>query len=89
MLARFSLLDAFFSVLVASFALYGHLWDILVVLKTSWTVPGSIFEDFGEARGTHFSKFFRTFASGLRKRFDPYKTLAGATQIKVFYKSQA
>ena len=36
-----------------------------------------------EARGTHFSRFFRTCAFGLRKRFDPYKTLAGAVKIKV------
>ena len=42
-------------------------------------VPGKVLE----ALGPYFSMFFRTFAFGSRKRFDPYKTLAGAVKIKV------
>ena len=52
--------------------------------------PGLDFEGFGgrsgevlEAPGTHFSRFSCTWALGLRKRSDPYKTMAGAVKIKV------
>ena len=85
MLAHFSLLGAFFSLLAASWALCRYFQAILCVFWASWNVPGLIFEGFGkvlEAPGIHFSRFFRTSALGLRKRFDPYKTMAGAVKIK-------
>ena len=48
--------------------------------KWFWGGPGEVLE----ALRPYFSRFLRTFALGLRKRFDPYKTLAGAVKIKVF-----
>ena len=65
--------------------LSGHLGRFLGVLELPGIdflgVRGSLCEVL-EAPGTHFSKFFRTSALGLRKRFDPYKTMAGAVKIK-------
>ena len=89
MLAHFSLLGVFFSLLLASWALFRYFLAILAAFWASWNVPGLIFEGFEktwevlEAPGIHFSRFFRTLARGLRKRFDPYKTMAGAIKIKV------
>ena len=52
--------------------------------------PGLDFQGFGEglgvifkAPGLYFSMFFHTLALVLRKRSDPYKTMAGAVKIKV------
>ena len=47
--------------------------------------PGMVFE----VQNDDFCLFLHAHEAALRKCSDPYKTLAGATQIKVFYKSQA
>ena len=89
MLGHFSVLGTIFCVLGASWALCGRLWLVFVVLGACWTcrvrfwkVLGRAGEGFGSL-GTSFSKFFPTFAVGLRKSLDLYKTLAGAVKIKV------
>ena len=86
MLAHFSFLGAFFSFLAASWALLRHFLAVWTVFLASWTLLGLIFEGLGEvweAPGLDFSRFFRIFTHDSRKRFDPYKTLAGAVKIKV------
>ena len=47
-----------------------------------WKILGKAGEGFGSL-GASFSTFFPTFAVGLRKSLDLYKTLAGAVKIKV------
>ena len=77
----------------ASWALLGHFvtdfgssslfWGRLGPCRVRfWQVWGRTGEGFGSL-GASFSMFFPTFAVGLRKSLDLYKTLAGAVKIKV------
>ena len=75
--------------MAASFGFCEHFGYILGVLGASWNVLGSIFKGFGKRWGRFwklwkliFRWFFGTFAIGLHIRFDPYRTLAGAVEIK-------
>ena len=93
MLAHFSLLDAFFSFLAASWALVGHFLVVLVVFFALWTAPGSILEGLGQLRGG-FWKLRRPIFRGFFARghhiaqttpvFEKFsKTSTGAIKFKV------
>ena len=87
----FSLLGASWTLwaLLAAFVL--ALGRFLCPLNRFGLVPGSILEGFWEVlevQNVDFSRFLRTNKTALRKCSDPYKTLAGATKIKVFYISR-
>ena len=69
--AFFVALDRFLYVLEPSGLDFGRVWAAL----------GTVFE----AQNGDFSRFLRAHKAALRKRSDPYKTLAGATKINVLH----
>ena len=88
----FSLLGASWklSMLLAAFVV--ALGFFLCVLNRSGLDFGGFWEGRGkvlDVPGAYFLRFLRAKGAALRKCSEPYKTLAGATKIKVFYISRA
>ena len=86
MLAHFSLFGASWTLFFASWGYLGFLHEFLGAPARSKLDFGGLQDGLGrfsEASNRHFSRFLRAHEHALRARFDPYKTLAGAMQIRV------
>ena len=89
----------YFSLLGASWGHSALLATLLVVHGRFWCVLGRSELDFGRVLGTpgmawevqndDFGLFLHAHEAAPRKGSDPYKTVAGAAKIKVFYISSA
>ena len=92
MLAHFSLLGAFFSLLAASCAFVGRFLRRLVIFFAFWVAPGRILVRPGaifEGPKPHFSMFCRARRLAMRKHCACAKTTVFPRFLYGFYTSQA